>query len=89
MAILMTLLKFFYRSIIYTEYSTLQTLHLGNKQFSNIFSYNQYRLAWYSFLHLLDVDMKSGFMCPLCKDSPRVVLMDATSLSFRKTLILF
>lgn len=74
------------RSTIYTEYSTLCKFHedLGSKQFSYSFSYNQYRLAWYSFLHLLDIDMESGFMCPLCKDSPSAVVMDATSLSFRK-----
>ena len=28
--------------------------------------------------------MKSGFKCPICKDSPCEVVMDATSLSFRK-----
>ena len=74
------------RSTTYTEYSTMVKIHedLGNKLFSKIFSYNHYRLAWHAFLHLLDIDMQSGFMCPICEDCPSEVVMDATSLSFRK-----
>ncbi|XP_065055209.1 uncharacterized protein LOC135683786 [Rhopilema esculentum] len=50
------------------------------------FSYNKFKDAWYSYLELLDIDIDQGFGCEICKNAPDIVLMDATSLSFRKEL---
>lgn len=75
-----------YRTTIFTEYSILVKTHedLGNYEFSSKFTYNHYRMAWYAFTQLLDVDLQQGFVCNICGDNPRRVIMDATSLSFRK-----
>ncbi|XP_065064713.1 uncharacterized protein LOC135690945 [Rhopilema esculentum] len=50
------------------------------------FSYNKFKDAWYSYLELLDIDIDQGFGCEICKNASDIVLMDATSLSFRKEL---
>ena len=50
------------------------------------FSYNKFKDVWYSYLELLDIDIDQGFSCEICKNAPDIVLMDATSLSFRKEL---
>ena len=73
---------------MYTEYTVLREFqhHLGNTMFSNVFSYNQFRLSWYSYLSLLDIDYTSGFKCSLCGEQPQVVIMDGTSLAFRRDL---
>ena len=52
----------------------------------NQLTYNKFKDSWYAFLDLLDVDFASGFSCSLCKDKPRVLIMDATALSFRKEM---
>jgi hypothetical protein len=41
-------------------------------------------MAWYAFARLLDIDLSEGFICTTCGDHPSVVIMDATTLSFRK-----
>lgn len=78
----------FYRATIFTEYSVLREMHYdsGNTMFSSLISYHHYRTAWYAFLHLLQIDYHSGFMCQSCGAQPEVVIMDATSLAFRKEL---
>lgn len=77
-----------FRTTMYTEYSVLKELQLslGNLHFSAIFTYNDYRLAWYSFMKQLDINYDEGFVCPLCYSQPCAVIMDATSLAFRKEL---
>lgn len=50
-------------------------------------TYNKFKDSWYAFLSLLDIDLDEGFSCEICKDQPRMLIMDATSLSFRKEMI--
>ena len=50
-------------------------------------TYNKFKDSWYAFLSLLDIDLDEGFSCEICKDHPRMLIMDATSLSFRKEMI--
>ena len=71
---------------MFTEYSVLLVLHkdLGNDSFSSKFSYNHFRMAWYGYTQLLDIDLKKGFLCNICEKHPQRVIMDATTLSFRK-----
>eukprot|EP00794_Sanderia_malayensis_P001542 gene1542-1705_t len=47
-------------------------------------TYNKFKSSWYAFLRLLDIDYALGFECKVCKNHPSVLIMDATSLSFRK-----
>ena len=47
----------------------------------------QLRHAWNAFARLLKIDMKSSFQCPICGDSPQVVICDGTMLGFRKDLL--
>ncbi len=60
----------------------------GNEGFSQSFTYNHYLQSWYAFLHLLDINFSDGFCCAHCGTTPSVVVMDATSLAFRKSLVL-
>ena len=71
---------------MFTEYSILVKTHedLGNYDFSSQFTYNHFRMAWYAFIQLLDIDFNQSFMCNICGCDPKRVIMDATSLSFRK-----
>ena len=50
-------------------------------------SIKQLRHAWNAFARLLKIDMKSSFQCPICGDSPQVVICDGTMLGFRKDLL--
>lgn len=54
-----------HRSTIYTQYTVLCKDHrdAGNDHITLMLSYNQYLLAWYSFLQLLDVNYQEGFSC--------------------------
>ncbi len=63
--------------------------HLGNPriEFNQILPYKMFCAAWYTFLDLLEIDYSDGFHCSLCVDIPKVVIMDATSLSFKKDMI--
>lgn len=71
---------------MFTEYSVLVKTHedLGNHTFSSQFLYNHFRMAWYGFIQLLDVKLDQGFVCNICGSNPKRVIMDATTLSFRK-----
>ena len=61
----------------------------GNDAFSSMISYNHFRLAWYAFLKLLEIEYESEFKCHECGNQPEIVIMDATSLGFRKELDLW
>eukprot|EP00794_Sanderia_malayensis_P003058 gene3058-3521_t len=50
------------------------------------FTYNKFKNSWYCYLSLLDIDIDKGFQCEICKEQPSLLIMDATSLSFRKEL---
>ena len=56
---------FICRTTIYTQYTVLCEYHadVRNQIFSSILTNNQYRFVWYSFISLLDVDYKNGFLC--------------------------
>ena len=79
------------RTTIYTQYSVLVKAinDTGESGFSSRFTYNHYLSAWYSFLKLLDVDFTTGFSCPECQTQPEVMIMDATSLAFRKDFLVW
>ena len=54
--------------------------------FNDNFSYNYFRVSWYSYIKLLDIDYESGFTCQECGKYPKTIIMDGTSVSFRKEL---
>lgn len=56
----------------------------GNTNFSKRMPYRDFRLAWYEFMQLLDIDYHAGFECKECGPNPETVIMDATSLGHRK-----
>lgn len=70
---------------MFTEYSVLVKTHedLGDHSFSSKFTYNHFRMSWYGFVQLLDIQLNEGFVCTICGTNPTRVIMDATSLSFR------
>ena len=74
------------RTTIFTEYSVFAKCHEEmNPNYSKcVLSYHQYLSAWYGFIQLLDIDYDAGFICGQCGDQPKAVVMDATTLSFRK-----
>lgn len=51
-------------------------------------SYNQLRYAWYSFLDLLEIDYTASSTCSECGPEPEIVVCDATTVAFRKTMVL-
>ena len=72
---------------MYTEYCALSKLHMdAGSMIADVFKYNHFRQGWYAFLNLLDIDYSDGFMCDKCGSCPDVLIMDATTLSFRKDL---
>eukprot|EP00794_Sanderia_malayensis_P010517 gene10517-11621_t len=56
----------------------------GYADLASSFTYNKFKNAWYRYMELLDIDIDTGFSCKICKEEPSVLIMDATSLSFRK-----
>lgn len=73
---------------MYTGYTVLVKAHEdgGNPSFSSTVEYHHFRIAWYAFLSLLDIDFSEGFHCNTYGDDPQRIVMDATSLSFRREL---
>ena len=73
---------FVYRST--TEFCVLKKcLEDANDMSLHNFQYNHFRMSWYSFLNLLDINYSSGFFC---EKVPHTVIMDGTTLSFRRNL---
>ena len=66
-----------YGSVLSFIYSAIHT---------SILVISKCRQAWYSFINLLDIDLLEGFFCELCGQVPDPVIMDGTSVSFRKAL---
>ena len=60
----------------------------GVPDFDKLVSYNHFRIAWYLFLELIcaDINFSDGFLCSHCGSYPSVLIMDATSLAFRRDL---
>ena len=73
---------------MYTEYGILEKMHadVGDIPLNTVFTYNHFRLSWYAYLNLLDIDYSLGFSCKVCGTTPEVIIMDATSLSFWRAL---
>lgn len=73
---------------MYTEYTILQRMHsyVEREILLDTFKYNHFRCAWYSFLHLLDIDYSTNYCCKLYGDRPDTLVMDATAVSFRRSL---
>ena len=74
---------------MYTEYTILQKMQSDSTEeqlILNAFKYNHFRMAWYSFVQLLDIDYSERFCCASCGVSPNTLIMDGTSLSFRRAL---
>lgn len=57
-------------------------VNIGDKM-----GYQDFKEAWYAFLNLLDIDYQGCFECPGCGPDPDTVVMDATSVAFRKEMI--
>ena len=72
---------------MYTEYNVLKTCHedVDDAPLQS-FQYNHFRLSWYSFLNLLDIDYSRGFSCDACGEYPNVIIMDGTAVCFRSSL---
>ena len=73
---------------MYTEYTILQRMHSDTEEemILNAFKYNHFRISWYSFISLLDINYSQGFYCAKCGINPHSLIMDGTSLSFRRAL---
>lgn len=54
---------------------------------NNMLSYFNFRNAWYSFLSLSAEDLDTAYICPVCKDTPSVVIFNATCLAFRRSYV--
>ena len=76
----------FSRTTMFTEYTVLKKIQedSGSHFFSSLFTYNHFRFSWYNYLSLLDIDYGDGFKCTIWGDQPETVIMDATSLAFRR-----
>ena len=61
---------------LYMQYASNQEI--------GIINYQQWRLSWYAFLELLDIDYSSGFRCVQCGQYPNVLSCDATTLAFKR-----
>ena len=81
-------LALFCRGTMYTEYTILKMMHAdaGSSTLPRLLKYNHFRMAWYSYLGLLNINYSEGFTCTHCGSAPEALIMDATTLSFRKEL---
>lgn len=59
----------------------------GTLSRGDVVSYGKLRLAWNSFIRLVDIDQNDAFKCEFCGDSPDIIICDATCIGFRKDLL--
>jgi hypothetical protein len=76
---------------MHTFHKVLCDMHIdrGNIDIGKMFPYDNFRLAWLSYLKLLDINFDDGFSCPTCsKDGkqPNLIICDGTSLSFQRRM---
>ncbi len=73
---------------MFTEYTVLDKIlgEMDEQPVNHFFKYHHFKSACYSFINLLDVDLSNNFHCDVCGTSPNTMIMDATTISFRKTL---
>lgn len=79
------------RRPMHTFHKVLCDMHIdrGNIDIGKMFPYDNFRLAWLSYLKLLDINFDDGFSCPTCsKDGkqPNLIICDGTSLSFQRRM---
>ena len=81
----------FLRSCTLHGYYSIWSAHQmdnGNEDFSKKLKYNHWRMSWYGYMSLLNIDFGTGWQtCTECGDSPDVVVCDGTSLGFRRNLL--
>ena len=65
---------------VYYKVWTKNQADAGNDVFPTLLNYYNWRLAWYAFLILLDINFKDGFTCEHCG-------CDATSLGFQRKFL--
>ena len=53
----------------------------------NPMPYHKLRLAWNSFVRLLNKDHATAFTCNMCGDVPTTIICDATCIGFQKDLL--
>ena len=68
----------------YYKVLTKNQADAGNDVFPTLVNYGNWRLAWYAFLSLLDINFKDGFTCEHCGCEPRTIVCDATNLGFQR-----
>ena len=71
--------NFFLRGTIFTEYAILKLMISDcGVVLPALLTYNKFRMAWYSYLALLDINYAEGFKCSHCSSTPKILIMDAT-----------
>ena len=56
----------------------------GSNQAIDMINYQQWRMAWYSYLDLLDISYEEGYLCSLCGQYPDTIICDATALAYKR-----
>ena len=54
---------------------------IGNRDY---YKYHIMKHGWNAYLRMIDLDYISSFTCPICKDSPEVVVFDGITLGTLK-----
>lgn len=77
-----------YNVCFYNTWKAQQS-DVGNHSFAEKFPYSCFRWSWYSYLNLLDIDIKQTFYCdePGCGIHPSILLFDGTTLSFQRSFM--
>ena len=75
-----------FRMPMYTFVSVTkeESFDVGLSSLYSLLTYDRFRMAWYSYLDLLDINFDDGFCCSVCRTHPDTVVFDATTLSYRK-----
>ena len=60
----------------YYKVLTKNQADAGNDVFPTLVNYGNWRLAWYAFLSLLDINFKDGFTCEHCGCEPRTIVCE-------------
>ena len=61
----------------------------GNRSFTAMCSYDNWRMAWYAFINLLHVNTLAEFTCDICETLAEILVYDATSLGFQRKFSIF
>ena len=83
----MKLCYIFYRFTMDSFFKILFWQHIQDGDGTYNMNYRQFRSSWMSFLNLMDIDYKDGFMCQICGNNPGVVVMDAIVMGLQKSMM--